>query len=932
MNLEYAAYLLNENQYLVEDADGEGRSKAKAWLKKNFPFIEFGETPDDMTDSEGNPFTTTVNHQPVQISRIDDILEHARMYFGHWLYNGLRIPHDANVSIYKYLPGVIRVAFTDCGWYTSHQDNNKLHNLRYIYAAAYIDWIEGQQENPNYKGKVSKDFTLIGRNGQPQGEPMSYEQLLAEFKPMFAHVDEKFEEATARVRAENGGALPQEQEEPQETEEERLAREEQERIDNSMAGEYHIEYIPDWETSKQWLKYTNPTAEQAGNPFNGARWCITEIHGHWNHYQTFFSPDVPTIYYCWKAPSLDALLEMNDHVADYDGDRDIKHLPFSEYGLSLICIMVTKDRDNPSNVKMLCATSRYNHCDSHGNKHLGTTGDDTYYGDQLCIDGGKAQACQILGITEEQFNRKFKPIKSEGNGNENIDHTVLNQYLNDPEAMFTHADCTLDTGCIYLVKHQGEFNFYNNVSKQLLSPTNWFTKVVSFFNESVDNTTAIVRFIKNNKTFFNIIDNTGRMLIDIDIPFIDVYNKNYAIIELNRGPEPKYNIVKRSNGMPLLKKPYDDIILQSNYGVSIPVKEGNIWKAVDFKGKTTIEFGENVSIQAASTKNIYVIETNNKYKFINKKTNKVIYEIKHNLINNIISDYEIAEAILIEYTNGTYNIINADKGLLLPTDSEYTNYPINILHGYYTVKDSVGFNILRPDGKLLFETSKNIRSDDICIDNINQLIAYRERIHDRLSDNKWILMDIDGNIISDDFKYRIITTYQLGNNYLLCKNMYNEFNIFNIAENNFMFSEHIVNIMNAENRKFIMFGTNDNKFGIITADGILLNNGFNTDIIGASYIGEDCILVAYRNNQYNIFTLAGKKLFKYNFKRLVASFNEDGIGIINAGNNNYYINSYGDVSRVIENITESIYINTNNPIINENMYSHWIKNAAFLLD
>ena len=167
---------------------------------------------------------------------------------------------------------------------------------------------------------------------------------------------------------------------------------------------------------------------------------------------------------------------------------------------------------------------------------------------------------------------------------------------------------------------------------------------------------------------------------------------------------------------------------------------------------------------------------------------------------------------------------------------------------------------------------------------------------------------------------------------MLCKNMYNEFNIFNIAENNFMFSEHIVNIMNAENRKFIMFGTNDNKFGIITADGILLNNGFNTDIIGASYIGEDCILVAYRNNQYNIFTLAGKKLFKYNFKRLVASFNEDGIGIINAGNNNYYINSYGDVSRVIENITESIYINTNNPIINENMYSHWIKNAAFLLD
>ena len=39
MNLEYAAYLLNENQFLTEDADGEGRSKAKAWLKKNYPYL-----------------------------------------------------------------------------------------------------------------------------------------------------------------------------------------------------------------------------------------------------------------------------------------------------------------------------------------------------------------------------------------------------------------------------------------------------------------------------------------------------------------------------------------------------------------------------------------------------------------------------------------------------------------------------------------------------------------------------------------------------------------------------------------------------------------------------------------------------------------------------------------------------------------------------
>ena len=101
MNLEYAAYLLNENQFLTEDADGEGRSKAKAWLKKNYPYLEFGEDPEDTHDAEGNRFTISQNGHEIELNRIEYLLEHARTFFGHWLYNGLRIDHDANVSIYK---------------------------------------------------------------------------------------------------------------------------------------------------------------------------------------------------------------------------------------------------------------------------------------------------------------------------------------------------------------------------------------------------------------------------------------------------------------------------------------------------------------------------------------------------------------------------------------------------------------------------------------------------------------------------------------------------------------------------------------------------------------------------------------------------------------------------------------------------------------
>ena len=35
MNLEYAAYLLNENYLLAEDADSDGIKYAKKWVTKN---------------------------------------------------------------------------------------------------------------------------------------------------------------------------------------------------------------------------------------------------------------------------------------------------------------------------------------------------------------------------------------------------------------------------------------------------------------------------------------------------------------------------------------------------------------------------------------------------------------------------------------------------------------------------------------------------------------------------------------------------------------------------------------------------------------------------------------------------------------------------------------------------------------------------------
>ena len=43
MNLEYAAYLLNESHILSEDANSSGIDKTKKWVKKNYHLTELGQ-------------------------------------------------------------------------------------------------------------------------------------------------------------------------------------------------------------------------------------------------------------------------------------------------------------------------------------------------------------------------------------------------------------------------------------------------------------------------------------------------------------------------------------------------------------------------------------------------------------------------------------------------------------------------------------------------------------------------------------------------------------------------------------------------------------------------------------------------------------------------------------------------------------------------
>ena len=70
-----------------------------------------------------------------------------------------------------------------------------------------------------------------------------------------------------------------------------------------------------------------------------------------------------------------------------------------------------------------------------------------------------------------------------------------------------------------------------------------------------------------------------------------------------------------------------------------------------------------------------------------------------------------------------------------------------------------------------------------------------------------------------------------------------------------------------------------------------------------------CVLVRERDTQkpYNIIGPDGYRLFELNFDDvLTAGFDQEGIATIKCGNNDYFINIEGDVSRARELMAESM--------------------------
>lgn len=911
MNLEYAAYLLNESHILSEDANSSGIDKTKKWVKKNYHLTELGqEAEDEVVDDQGMPIRMQdrITHEERNQRNIDNIVETARTFFGHWLGNQLRVPRQVrredgtmgpnNASgIYKYLPGAVRVAISDCGWFTAHPNHKMLENLRYLYAYAWDEWqtglvegLPGPQRGQPYAGKLNADF-----NGK------SYQQLMNEFGSQIPAIKAKIQE--------NGGPGTEYDAE------ERQADEAPAPVDHSP---YHVELIENYRQAHEWYDYTNPTADQAGNHFAGARWCIAEYNDHWDHYMNHFGRKKPTVYFCWKAASKEALLAMNEHVADYDipgsNDRDERgyrkddQLPFSEYGLSLICVMVTEG-DRPGEVKFLQATSRYNHCNSHGEKRMDGDPHAQYYGDDLCRDGGKRKICEILGMSSAEFDRRLKPVIVGGAASHyNIMNAVDN--LSDILHIADNYDKDENVG-LYCISHNDEYNCYDMYTHKFISDS-WFRECYPFSNNGFS-------MVQLNNYKWNIINARGEFMIDVDVDSIDYNssrNENYAKVGINKGGDMFYNIVRVDSGRPLLRRLYKDAKLLPSFGNTISVLDSdNKWKLVDVKGKVVSTLPENMEIYKETSK-LMCLKSRTRsgyYKIVSKKNNKEIAKITGSV--DRINTYKNG-CIVVKKEDGKFNLYT-ENGPVFDTW-------INRIVGYESYDKQIYlYTQGRTNG---FVTSKGRKVETVgseIDDAAGDVIKCGGKFYNLEGDE----LSLPGNAYLEDGDYNV-TVVKDGDYYKFLNVLTGEFIDLGGA--------NITGYINRHEGYFI--NTQDNKTNYIDAKTCEVISDTFFDNCKINPIGQNCYLLDKGGNRLNIFNADfGEELFDMDFTELKSRFSQNGLALIKCNRSDFIINTHGDVSRSVELIAENIrmYRGAENFLVETvkpRPINKFFMNAAYLLE
>ncbi len=887
MNLEYAAYLLNENYILNEDAGSEGQKGARKWFEKNKVNIEFGD------DQGPNAMTPIQFQQKIQNEFAKPI-------------NVALVQNDKNVN--KFLMGAGRIAVTECGWLTQKEDEKMIANLKLMYAYAYFEWkdgiaagLPGPQRGQQYGGKYNKDF-----NG------LSYQALYNEIGA------DNIAEAKRRLEAarNNPEAIAAAEEEERAA---AAAREEEARR-NSQAGEYHIEYIPDWETSHSWYEYTNPLSTDTG-----CHWCITQRQSFWDSYA---SDPGNTTYFCWKAPSKEALLAMNRDrrwFQDWPTDRESQEqAPMNEYGLSLICVQVRSDHNG--NAELRCVTSRYNHRSPRNQ-----SGPGPLYGDCLVTQGrrGLPKLCEILGITEEEFYQKFtirsgtgrqidhsgipaalvqfRDARTQGNSQDTLIR-ILNRYCSDVTP--------IPNTNLVRIYHNGEFNIVTGTGL-LLSPARWF-QTIEIHKTANNNPYIFVKFKDNGVPVCNLLTSTGKFMLAKHVKScVASLNYNYAKIGITVNGNTYFNIVNVNNGSLLLRKPARDVLLANNYYNNIPVlfDGSDNWQLVDLKGK-------NLKISAPIKKALsmsdmsegyfqgkYLIAAklnNDKLGVVNKTTGKIIYKLKANE-----SFFGVGENVFtIKNSNLNKYYLYDNQGNLLVTNGRNSIHISYNPSKYVTYKSpSDGLHIYNTETKRDVRIPQEMRyfdSTNFSCKNLVLVGGLYTMIDDEILPGRLYSSNLV-NFTTGPFNKYAAVTYPTGTR------------IINLETKETVVADIKMRDIPIAYNNYLYFKTHDNKLKVYNENFEIITELPQVDLV--TPINYDCSLVKLitgDNAKYNIINSDGEMMFEHNFSdMLTAGFDENGVASIKAGRYEYFINTDGDVSSSLAFIAEKTQMKTDGPILME---------------
>lgn len=414
-------------------------------------------------------------------------------------------------------------------------------------------------------------------------------------------------------------------------------------------SDYTIVHIPDFKTAKKYYLYTNPNS----------RWCITYMKNMWMTYSAY---NKNKVYFVLKN--------------GFEKLKPIKseNCPLDEYGLSMFCVIVTNDAEDPNKPAICSCTCRWNH-DNGGSDRI------------MNIE-------QISNVIGKSFFIAFKPYTKDELHAKNIStiEEIVSEYEETYDTdLFDHVydddrnDEDESNDSPYRVKLQNKYNYISYFDKNIICE-NWFDEASEFGYNSYRKLALVKLHDK-----YNFIDRDGEFISETWFDFASNFDDDhYARVRIR----DKANFID-TNGSFLSDMWFDDVAAFSDKLARVENENGK-FNYIDTDGKlisdTWFDFASEQTCGYRAR-----IELNKKINFINARTGKVLSNIWFDDAKDFVS---MSYPVLVKLNN-KWNYLKSDGSLLSNT---WYDIAKSFSYGFAVVCLNDKWNFIKTDGTALSDT------------------------------------------------------------------------------------------------------------------------------------------------------------------------------------------------------------------------------------